>query len=135
MDSTDSNSDRVARLVWHLSDIAHVEADILELCQDDFGIPKNCSSDPARDSNGVPISNSSFLPPPGARLEDYHWDITGESRPPPLPDCRELWLHTMGPGVYELSSAQTPLDLSIAVGHAMLGTCSYMHDFLVLNNI
>lgn len=126
--------DYIKKYVWHSSDIAHVEAKIIGLCKEDFGIPKRYFSAPLRDSNEIPISNSIFLPPPGARLEDYHWDITGQSHPPPLPDRRELWLHVTGPGVGWLTSARTPLELAIAVGHAMLGARSHIYNFLTSSN-
>ena len=130
--ASDSQNEYIKKVVWHLSDVAHVESKIYELCKGDFGIPEYCHSAPVEDSNGVPISNSLFLPPPGSRLEDYFWDITGESDPPSIPDHRVLWSHLTGPGVSGLSTARTPLELSMAVGHAMLGTCSYMNSFLAL---
>ena len=115
-----------------MSDVAHVESKIFELCKGDFGIPHHCKSAPVKDQHGVPISNSLFLPPLGARLEDYYWDITGESNPPSAPEHRELWSHLIGPGVSGLTTARTPLELSITIGHAMLGACSYVYSFLAL---
>jgi hypothetical protein len=112
----------IRKFVWHSSDVAHIEAKIIELCKEDFGLPKDVLSVPVKDEDGVPITNARFLPPPGARLEDYHWDITGNSGPPPQPDYRELWAHETGSGVDGLSKAKTPLELSTSVGHAMLGT-------------
>lgn len=120
----------IKKFVWHCSDIAHIESKIVELCKGDFGIPKHYYSTPVKDLAGVPISNSLFLPPPGAPLEKYYWDITGESGPPPLPDHRELWVHVMGIGVDGLSGARTPLGLSLAIGHAMLGTRFCISNFL-----
>ena len=106
---SESESDYIKKFVWHSSYIAHVEPKILELCKDDFGILKQCYSAPMKDSDGVPISNSLFLPPAGANLEDYYWDVneTG-SGPPPPPDHRELWVHVTGPGVNGLFGARTP---------------------------
>lgn len=116
------SEDYIHRTTWHSKDVAHVEAKVFEICKDDFGIPKHHYSTPLKDSHGVSISNAIFLPPPGARLEEYYWDITGESRPPPLPDHRELWFHVTKSGAGGLANARTPLELCVAVGHSMLGT-------------
>jgi len=116
----------IKKFIWHSKDVADVEAKIFRSCEGDFGIPKHHFSTPLKDSHGVPISNSVFLPPPGARLEDYHWDITGESGPPPLPDHRELWIHVTGAGAGGLSGARTPLELCTAIGHSMLGTRRFL---------
>ncbi|KAF9780967.1 hypothetical protein BJ322DRAFT_1082482 [Thelephora terrestris] len=125
----ESESDYIIRkFVWHSSDVAHVEAKIFELCKGDFGIPKHHHSAPVKSSNGsIPISNAIFLPSPGEPLEDYHWDITGKSGPPPLPDYRELWVHETNSNADGLSRARTPLELCMTVGHAMLGWLSMMH--------
>jgi hypothetical protein len=122
--TVESESDYIIRkFVWHSSDVAHVEAKIFELCKGDFGIPKHHHSAPVKSSNGsIPISNAIFLPSPGEPLEDYHWDITGKSGPPPLPDYRELWVHETNSNADGLSRARTPLELCMTVGHAMLGT-------------
>lgn len=112
----------IRKSIWHSKDVADVEAKIFKLCKDDFGIPKNYYSAPLRDSNGAPLSNARFLPPPGAQLEEFHWDIIGESGPPPLPDYRELWIHVTKSGADKLSYARTPLELCMAVAHSMLGT-------------
>ena len=111
----------IKKLIWHSKDGARVESEIYELCKGDFGIPKNHFSVPVKDSNDIPISNASFLPPPGARLEDYYWDITGNFGPPSRPDHRELWIHLTRSSVDQLSTARTPLELCIAIGHSMLG--------------
>ena len=119
---TKPEANSVKKFIWHSKDVAHVEAKIFELCKGDFGIPKQHYSTPLKDSNDVPISNALFLPPPGARLEDYYWDITGESGPPPTPDHRELWFHMTNSGANGLSDAWTPLELCTVIGHSMLGT-------------
>jgi hypothetical protein len=116
----------VTKVTWHSRDVAHVEAKILRLCKEDFGIPKDHHSAPVKDSHGVPISNSLFLPPPGARLEDYHWNLTGEPGPPPRPEHRELWIHVTKSGAHGLSGARTPLELCMATGHSMLGTRQFL---------
>jgi len=118
--------DLIHKFIWHSKDVADVEAKVFELCKDDFGIPKHHYSAPLRNSNGVPLSNARFLPPPGARLEECHWNITGESGPPPLPDYRELWVHVTKSGADGLSSAHTPLELCVAVAHSMLGTRQFI---------
>ena len=120
---TDSEPSFIKRLVWHSEDVALIEGKIFELCKDDFGITKNHYSVPVKDSNGIHISNASFLPPPGARLEDYYWDITGDSGPPPRPDRRELWVHLRRSDAVELTTARTPLEFCTVIGHSMLGKC------------
>ena len=120
---THSQLSFIKRLVWHSEDVALVEDKVFELCKDDFGITKNHYSVPVKDSKGIPISNASFLPPPGERFEDYYWDITGDSGPPLRPDRRELWVHLRRSDADELTTARTPLELCIAVGHSMLGKC------------
>jgi len=109
------------RITWHLKDPAHVEGEVFESCKGAFGIPHYHSATPVRDSYDVPISNAIFLPPPGARLEDYYWDITGESAPPPVPEHRELWFHVTASGVTGLHRAETPLELCMVIGNSMLG--------------
>lgn len=118
----------IRKFVWHASDVAHIEAKIFQSCKGDFGIPKHHRSAPVKDSNGVPLSNAIFLPTPGEQLEDCHWDITGESGPPPLPDCRELWVHETNSNADGLTRARTPLELSMSVGHAMLGMSRFLHS-------
>jgi len=117
----DSGIKFIKKFVWHSKDVAHVEANVFRLCKDDFGIPKHNYSAPMRDSYGVHISNSIFLPPSGARLEEYYWDVTGNSGPPPLPDHRELWIHVTKSDADGLTYARTPLELCMAIGHSMLG--------------
>ena len=65
--------------LWHSKDVANVEANVFKSCKDDFCIPKHHYSTPLRDSNAVLISNAQFLPPPDARLEEFHWEIAAES--------------------------------------------------------
>jgi len=123
----------IKRATWHSKDVARIEVEVFRSCKGDFGIPKRHHSAPLSDSYGVPISNAIFLPPPGARLEDFHWDITGESGPPPVPDHRELWIHVTMSDEARLSSAQTPLELCIAIGHSMLGVLVSMCNFSALS--
>ena len=64
-----------------------------------------------------------FLPLPGERPEDYHWDVT---RNLVLPGRRELWIYMTRSGAGGLFNARIPLELCVTIGHSMLGT----HQFL-----
>lgn len=121
--SADSSPRCFITTVWHLKELAHVKGEVFKMCKDDFGIPKGHQSAPVKDQYGITISNTQFLPPPGARLEDYQWDITGNSGPPLAPEHRELWVHLTSMDRIIHPAALTPLELCISIGHSMLGTC------------
>ena len=80
------------------------------------------------------LYRSVLAPPPVARLEDYHWDITGEPRPPPVPKHRELRVHVIA-SIWHgwalwfsgtLGTASFKLQLYMTIDHSMSGARRFL---------
>jgi len=100
-----------------------VEAELLIQCKDDFGTPNHYYSFCPTDTRGALMSTARFLPTDEELPEDFHWPITSTPKVPSHPQRRYLWIHVSKLVGRSLVHAKTPWELSMAVGHAMLGAC------------
>ena len=126
LETDDSNGDYVHVVVkysWCEARRHKVEADFFTKCKNDFGTPEHHYSFRPTDTRGAPMSTARFLPADEERLEDFHWPITSASKVPSHSQRRYLWIHVSKLVGRSLVHAKTPWELSIAIGHSMLGAC------------
>jgi len=122
-DATDGDHAYVVKHSWCEDERQAVEAELLAGCKDDFGTPNHRYSFCPTNTHGEPTSTARFLPTDEEQLEGFHWAITPDSKVPPHPQRRQLWIHVSKLVGQSLVHAKTPWELYIAIGHAMLGAC------------
>lgn len=109
----------VLKSAWLRDDTVNIETRVLQTCSGQFGTPTHYHSYLACHKDR-PITNHLFLPEDRKEAKEYNFKLLHKKVP--FPEYRSLRMHTTSYVGDLLTTAKTPWDLFLALGHAMLGT-------------